>query len=248
MKSVMKVFAGTDIGKARETNQDYYYVSKNADNIKLCVLADGMGGYTGGEVASNLAVASAKSYIYSNYEKTEKTVEEIINLLKDATQYANMIVYEKTKEIPELGEMGTTLEIALIVEDKMYISHVGDSRIYKIRDGKIDRITSDHSYVENLIQDGTITEEEAKYHPKKNMLTKALGCTAFVEPDLLVEKFIENDIILICSDGLTNMLSEEEIVRVIQENPDNPNRALILAANKEGGMDNITVIVIKDED
>ncbi|MBQ9297473.1 MAG: Stp1/IreP family PP2C-type Ser/Thr phosphatase [Clostridia bacterium] len=244
----MKVFAGTDIGKARETNQDYYYISKNSDDIKLCVLADGMGGYAGGEVASNLAVSSAKNYIYNNYNNTDFTVEAIINLLKDATQYANMIVYEKTRQVPELGEMGTTLEIALIVEDKMYISHVGDSRIYKIRNGKINKITNDHSYVENLIQDGTITEEEAKYHPKKNVLTKALGCTAFIEPDLLVEKFMENDIILICSDGLTNMLSEEEIVKIIEENPESPNKALILAANKEGGMDNITVIVIKDED
>lgn len=242
----MRVFAGTDIGKAREMNQDYYYVSRNSDEVKLCVLADGMGGYTGGEVASKLAVMSVKSYIYNNYSKTKLETDEIINLLKDATQYANMIVYEKTREISVLEEMGTTLEVVLMVENKIYISHIGDSRIYKIRNNKIKQLTKDHSYVEKLINDGTITRDEAKTHPQKNMLTKALGCTAFVEPDLLVEKIQENDIILICSDGLTNMVPEQEIVKIIKNNPEAPNKKLIEAANKAGGSDNITVIVIKD--
>ena len=242
----MKVFAGTDIGKAREMNQDYYYVSRNSDEVKLCVLADGMGGYTGGEVASNMAVMSAKSYVYNNYSKTKLDTENIINLLKDATQYANMIVYEKTKEITDLEEMGTTLEVVLIVENKIYISHIGDSRIYKIRNGKMKQLTTDHSYVEKLINDGTITREEAKNHPQKNMLTKALGCTAFVEPDLLVEKIQENDIILICSDGLTNMVPDEEILKIITQNLEEPNKKLIEAANNAGGSDNITVIVIQD--
>lgn len=175
----MKVFAGTDIGKAREKNQDYYYVSRNSDEVKLCVLADGMGGYTGGEIASNMAVMSVKSYIYNNYSKTKLATDEIINLLKDATQYANMIVYEKTREIAMLEEMGTTLEVVLIIEDKLYMSHIGDSRIYKIRNGKMKQLTIDHSYVEKLINDGTISREEAKNHPQKNMLTKALRLYCF---------------------------------------------------------------------
>ena len=175
----MKVFAGTDIGKAREMNQDYYYVSRNSDEIKLCVLADGMGGYTGGEIASKLAVMSVKNYIYSNYESTILNTDGIINLLKDATQYANMIVYEKTREISELEEMGTTLEAALIVDNKIYISHIGDSRVYKITNGNAKQLTIDHSYVEKLIDDGTITREEAKVHPQKNVLTKALRMYSF---------------------------------------------------------------------
>lgn len=244
----MKVFAGTDVGKAREMNQDYYYVSSRFDEMKMCILADGMGGYAGGEIASNMAVASAKSYINSNYSKIKLETNEIINLLKDATQYANMVVYEQTKKTEELEEMGTTLEIALIVDEKIYISHIGDSRIYKIRNNKMKQITRDHSYVEKLINDGTITKEEAQMHPQKHMLTKALGCTAFVEPDLLVEKIKENDIILICSDGLTNMLSEEEIIKTINENPEEPNKQLIAEANKAGGCDNITVIVISNVD
>ena len=170
----MKVFAGTDIGKAREMNQDYYYVSRNSDEVKLCVLADGMGGYNGGEIASNMAVMSVKSYIYNNYSKIKLETDEIINLLKDATQYANMLVYEKTREISSLEEMGTTLEVVLMVENKIYISHIGDSRIYKIKKDKIKQLTLDHSYVEKLINDGTITREESKKHPQKNMITKAL--------------------------------------------------------------------------
>ena len=244
----MKVFAGTDVGKAREMNQDYYYVSSRFDEMKMCILADGMGGYAGGEIASKMAVASAKSYINNNYAKTKLETNEIINLLKDATQYANMIVYEQTRKTEELEEMGTTLEIVLIVDEKIYISHIGDSRIYKIRNNKMKQITRDHSYVEKLINDGTITKEEAQMHPQKHMLTKALGCTAFVEPDLLVEKIKENDIILICSDGLTNMLSEEEIIKTIKENPEEPNKQLIAEANKAGGCDNITVIVISNVD
>lgn len=243
----MKVFAGTDIGKARDMNQDCYYVSKNSDEVKLCILADGMGGYTGGEIASNLAVNSVKNYIYNNYSKIKLETDEIINFLKNATQYANMIIYEKTREITELEEMGTTLEILMIVDDKLYISHIGDSRIYKIKNSKIRQITKDHSYVEKLINDGKITKEEAKVHPQKNILTKALGCTAYIEPDLLIENLEENDIILICSDGLTNMLTDEEIVKIIKENPDNPNKELINSANNAGGMDNITVIVIQNE-
>lgn len=244
----MKVFAGTDIGKAREKNQDYYYVSESYDDIKLCVLADGMGGYTGGEIASNMAVNAVKNYIYNNYSKIKLETDNIINLLKDATQYANMVIYEKTRQVEELEEMGTTLEIALIIDDKLYISHIGDSRIYKINNDKIMQITKDHSYVEKLINDGTITREQAKVHPQKNVLTKALGCTAFVEPDLIVEKIEKNDIIFICSDGLTNMLEEKEILKIIKENPESPNKELIASANNAGGMDNITVIVIENED
>lgn len=244
----MKVFAGTDIGKAREKNQDYYYVSGSYDDIKLCVLADGMGGYTGGEIASNMAVNAVKNYIYNNYSKIKLETDNIINLLKDATQYANMVIYEKTRQVEELEEMGTTLEIALIIDNKLYISHIGDSRIYKIKNDKIMQITKDHSYVEKLINDGTITREQAKVHPQKNVLTKALGCTAFVEPDLIVEKIEKNDIIFICSDGLTNMLEEKEILKIIKENPESPNKELIASANNAGGMDNITVIVIENED
>ena len=156
-----------------------------------------------------------------------------------------MVVYEKSKEDKELEGMGTTLEVCLIYNNKAYIGHVGDSRIYRIRKEFIRKLTTDHSYVQKLVKDGTITQEEAEHHPKKNMLMKALGCTAFVEPDVTVKGFIKDDIILMCSDGLTNMITNKEIYDIIREDYKNSPEKLIQKANENGGYDNITAIVIK---
>jgi len=238
------VFAKTDIGKARELNQDYYYISSLEDEIKLYILADGMGGYKGGEVASRLATESAKKYIYDNFEKVEKQKDEILKLIKDAVIYANMIVYEKSKEVEELEGMGTTLEICLIYNNKAYIGHIGDSRIYRIRKGIMRRLTKDHSYVQQLIEDGKITREEANTHPKKNMLTRALGCTSYVEPDLRARNVEKDDILIMCSDGLTNMVREEHICKIVEENPQIAVDKLVKEANESGGYDNITVVII----
>ena len=240
----MQIFAKTDIGKERQMNQDFYYVSKNRQDMKLCILADGMGGYKGGEVASSLATTSAKKYIEENFDKIEHNKEEIQKLLKEAMNYANNVVYAKAKTSEELEQMGTTLEICLIHENRAYIGHIGDSRIYRIRKDIIRRITTDHSYVEELVRDGTITREEAYYHPKKNMLMKALGCSSQMEPDIMVRGFLENDIICMCSDGLTNMLTEEEIYNIIKQDTKNSTNNLVKRANKQGGLDNISVIII----
>ena len=142
--------------------------------------------------------------------------------------------------------MGSTLEICIIYNNKAYIGHIGDSRIYRIRKNIIRRITTDHSYVEKLVKDGTITREEAFYHPKKNMLMKALGCNESIEPDILVKEFLENDIMLMCSDGLTNMLTEEAIYDIVQEQPETACENLVKRANENGGYDNISVILIKN--
>ena len=170
----MRVYAKTDIGKAREMNQDFYYVSQLNENMQLCILADGMGGYKGGEIASSLATNSAREYIERKFELIKHSDEEIMNLIKESMEYANEIVYDKAKANEELEQMGTTLEVWLLYNEKAYIGHIGDSRIYRIRKNIIRRITTDHSYVEKLVKDGTITREEAFYHPKKNMLMKAL--------------------------------------------------------------------------
>ena len=241
----MKAFAKSDIGKAREMNQDSFYMAPNDSDLKLYILADGMGGYQGGEVASKLAVQAARNYIESNFEGIPKERDEILNLIKSAVEYANMVVYERAKEDKELESMGTTLEICLIYNNKAYIGHVGDSRIYRLRGIFIRKLTTDHSYVEKLIKDGTITKEEAANHPKKNMLTKALGCSVFVEPDVAVRGFIKDDIILICSDGLTNMVDEDKIYDIIKEDIENATSRLIDKANENGGIDNITAIIIK---
>lgn len=223
----MKVFAKSDIGKARDMNEDFYYISNDSEPLKLYILADGMGGYSGGEIASRLATVSVKSYIESNFNMIEHSKEEILKLIKNAIEYANMIVYEKAKENEELTNMGTTLEVCLIYNNKMFIGHIGDSRIYRIRKNIIRKLTQDHSYVQELVNDGTITKEEAINHPKKNMLIKALGCTPYVEPDVTVKGFLKDDIVVICSDGLTNMISEEEIYNIILQNISNSSNALI---------------------
>ena len=238
------VFAKTDIGKARELNQDYYYISPLEEELKLYILADGMGGYKGGEVASNLATNAAKEYVYQNFEKIEKEKNEILKLVKEAILYANKVVYEKSKELKELEGMGTTLEICLIYNNKAYIGHIGDSRVYRLRKGIMRRLTKDHSYVQQLIEDGKITREEANTHPKKNMLTKALGCMPYVEPDIRARNIEKSDIFMMCSDGLTNMVSEEMICETIKENPQTAADELVRKANSAGGYDNITVIII----
>lgn len=173
----MNIYAETDVGMVRQMNQDAYYISEENDNYKLCILADGMGGYTGGEIASRLACVSAADYIKKNFEDGKPyTKEELMQIISDAMQQANAIVYEKSREEKELEQMGTTLEICLIYNNRVFIGHIGDSRIYRIRQGIMRKITVDHSYVQKLVKDGTITKEEAIHHPKKNMLMKALGC------------------------------------------------------------------------
>jgi len=241
----MEAFAKSDVGKARDMNQDFYYISKEEDILKIYILADGMGGYNGGEIASKLATSSALSYIQNNFDKISHEREEILKLIRSSMEYANMVVYEKSKEQEELEGMGTTLEICLIYNNKVFIGHIGDSRIYRIRKEFIRKLTTDHSYVQKLVKDGTITQEEAEHHPKKNMLMKALGCTAFVEPDVTVKGFIKDDIILMCSDGLTNMVTNKEIYDIIKEDYRNSPEKLIQKANENGGYDNITAIVIK---
>ena len=240
----MKVFAKSDVGKAREINEDYFFISEPTDEVQIFILADGMGGYNGGEVASKLATASARNYIVNNFNKIEHNREAILDLIKNAVEYANMVVYEKSKQDKELEGMGTTLDVCLIYNNKVYIGHVGDSRVYRLRKEFFRRLTTDHSYVEQLLRDGTITKEEAYNHPKKNMLTKALGCTAYVEPDVFVRGFLKGDILLMASDGLTNMLRDEEIYNIIKENPESAHEVLVSKANELGGYDNITVVII----
>ena len=240
----MRVFAKSDIGKARDMNQDSYYVSQPSETVGLYIVADGMGGYNGGEIASKLAIISAKNYIENNFVKTEHSKEELQNLVKNAIEYANMVVYEKSKEDKSLEGMGTTIEVVLACENRIYIGHIGDSRVYRIRKNIIRKLTVDDSYVQKLVKDGTITKEEARSHPKKNMLTKALGCTSFVEPIVTVKGFLKDDIIVITSDGLTNMINDEEILKIINEDIEKASEKLVEKANEAGGLDNITVVIV----
>ena len=243
---MIKAYAKSDQGKVREINQDYFYISNSLDEVQLYILADGMGGYNGGEIASKLAVQTAKNYIQNNFKDIEKDKDSIIQLLGSSMEYANMVVYEKSKENPELQGMGTTLEICLIYNNKVYIGHVGDSRIYRIRKQFIRKLTQDHSYVQKLVKEGTITKEQAAHHPQKNMLMKALGCNAFVEPDVMVKGFLKDDILIICSDGLTNLVDQETIYEMASKNIEQATKDLVKLANDRGGYDTITVVIIKN--
>ena len=241
---MIKAYAKSDIGKVREKNQDSYYISDSLSQVQLYMLADGMGGYNGGEIASRLAAETTKNYIQNNFEKIEHDKEAISKLIKDAMEYANMVVYEESKKDENLQGMGTTLDVCFIYNSKIYIGHVGDSRIYLIKKDIARKITKDHSYVQQLVEDKKITREEAEHHPKKNMLLKALGCTSYVEPDIRARNLEKDDILLMCSDGLTNMVEESKIYEVVRENKEKAPEILVNLANNAGGYDNITVITI----
>ena len=243
---MIKAYAKSDKGKVRETNEDYFYISNSLDQVQLYILADGMGGYNGGEIASKLAVETAKNYIENNFKDIEKDKDSIIQLLGSSMEYANMVVYEKAKATPELQGMGTTLEICLIYNNKVYIGHVGDSRVYRIRKQFIRKLTQDHSYVQKLVKEGTITKEQAEHHPQKNMLMKALGCNAFVEPDVMVKGFLKDDILIMCSDGLSNMVDQQTIYEMASKNIEQATKDLVQLAKDRGGYDNITVVIIKN--
>ena len=243
---MIKAYAKSDVGKVREINEDAFYISNSLDEVQLYMLADGMGGYNGGEIASKLAIQSAKNYIENNFKEIEKDKDSIIQLIGSSIEYANMVVYEQAKENKELSGMGTTLEVCLIYNNRAFIGHVGDSRIYRIRKEFMRKLTQDHSYVQKLVKDGTITQEEAAHHPQKNMLMKALGCNAFVEPDVMVKGFLKDDILIMNSDGLTNLVSQEEIFKEAKKNIEQATKNLVQMANDNGGYDNITVIIIKN--
>lgn len=244
---MVKAYAKSDVGMVREVNQDFYYITEDQfSDIQIFILADGMGGCNAGEVASKMAVTCAKKYIENNIKDTPKDKESLIQLIGSSIEYANMIVYEKSLESKECEGMGTTLEVCLIYGNRAYIGHVGDSRIYRIRKELIRKLTQDHSYVQKLVQEGTITKEEAEVHPKKNMLMRALGCNAFVEPDVMVRGFQKEDALIICSDGLTNMVKLQDIFNKVKENFETAPKELIDLANQNGGLDNITIITIKN--
>ena len=201
---------------------------------------------SGGEIASKLAVEEIKKYINKNFKNIVLEKELILNLINDAIEHANKVVYQKAKSNKDLSEMGTTIEVCLVYQDKVYIGHIGDSRIYRIRKNIIRKLTTDHSYVEKLIKDGTITREQSYNHPEKNMLTKALGCDSEANPDVFVKAFLKGDILLICSDGLTNMVSENEIYGILKTDINTAKDNLIKRANDNGGLDNTTVIIIEN--
>ncbi len=227
----MQYFIKSDKGKVRDNNEDF---ASAKDNI--LIVADGMGGHNAGEVASKVAAETAMKVLL----KGDKDRKELI---KEAIDEANREVLALATD--ERSGMGTTIDICVVDEETLYLGHVGDSRVYIIRDGRAEAVTHDHSYVEMLIQKGEITKEEAKNYPMKNMITKAIGVGEKCEGDIFEFSLKENDKILLCTDGLTNMVSDGEIAKIIsrEENCEKAASELVKAANEAGGMDNITCLL-----
>lgn len=242
---IMNVCGLTDNGLSRENNQDSLFVSDIFD-LPLYIVADGMGGHNAGEIASGIAVETIKDVFLNNKESLELK-ENIIKTIKDSISEANKRIFFKALGSPECSGMGTTLTMCYIYDKEIYIGHIGDSRAYFIKDSNIEQVTEDDSLVNELIKNGSITAEEAKTHPQRNVITKALGTSIDIEVDIYTMGYEEGDILIICSDGLSNMVKEKNVLNII-ESEDNVNLAcqgLIDLAKKNGGSDNITLIIVK---
>lgn len=240
-------FGKTDVGLKRENNQDCFKVSKTQNGALLCVVCDGMGGAAGGRVASSTAADAFSEYVLENINTHE---ESICTLLADALSNANKCVYEKAKEDKELSGMGTTMCAVLALGDKLYCISVGDSRIYLVKNCTMSRLSHDHSYVQTLVDGGQITEEEARNHPNRNIITRAVGTEEKVEGDVFVLDEICADRILICSDGLCGYVDDSDTQQIINSNEygEVAVNALVDKANEAGGFDNITAVIMENTD
>ena len=245
----------TDVGRKRKGNEDSVFVNPESN---LFVVADGMGGHAAGEVASRLAVDAINDFIVLTSGDDEITwpfgLDENMsydgNRLKTAVRFANKKVLEATRERTEYEGMATTVAAVLVDGDSANLSHVGDSRVYLMRGEVLTQLTSDHSWINEQIQTGVISADQARSHPLRNVVTRALGGKPDLQVDMQVHRMRENDILLLCSDGLTTMLPDDEIARVMRENDEDvahAARALVDAANARGGEDNITVLLLKFE-
>ncbi len=240
----MEVFSKSDIGLVRTSNQDDCRFGVFSPCCAWAVVCDGMGGANGGNVASATAVDVISEQIQQLYdEKLSK--EQLVTLLTDIVQRANAQVFDMSISNPELEGMGTTCEFVFVKDRTVHVVHVGDSRTYAIRGGKIKQLTEDHSIVQEMVRRGEITPEEAVKHPNKNIITRALGIRPEVNIDYIEANFTYGDVLLLCTDGLTNCVSTGDIVKIVHENRgEDMTNKLVDKAKEGGGSDNITVTVI----
>lgn len=241
----MKVKALTDIGLIRKKNQDSFFLSEKED-LPLFIIADGMGGHKGGEVASSDAINIIKKMFIENREIliNEKNIKDIIY---KSIEKANKYIYKKSLDFEEYKGMGTTVSLCYIFKDYVFIGHVGDSRIYRIANDNIIQITEDHSLVNELIKKGEITKKEAYNHPQKNMITRAVGTSYDLEIDLEEFKYEKDNKLLLCTDGVFNMLQDYEILEIIKDNIfiSDAIDEIVNRAKTNGGSDNITAMIIQ---
>lgn len=241
----MIIFGASNVGMVRTDNQDSYLFDSLAENVVYAVVCDGMGGASGGKTASSTAVNAFANHIRKISECTD--TKDIKALFEKAVNSANADIYQKSINDNSLYGMGTTLVSVVIINNTAYFSNIGDSRAYLIRNDVINRITHDHSAVQELVDCGKITEEQARNHPNKNIITRALGVEPNVDIDYFTEKLESGDIIVLCTDGITNYIDDLEIPFEILKNNslENVPQGLIELANHRGGSDNSTVVVIK---
>ena len=238
----------TSKGRVREQNQDAFVCSLNpvGNFPNLFIIADGMGGHNSGDIASEMAIDYFCTFIRKFNNEYYISRNSYLDVLASAVRRANKKVYENSISNESNSGMGTTLTACSIIEDKAYIVHVGDSRLYTISPRKIKRVTTDHSYVEEMLRKGKITPEEAKISPYRNMITNVLGTEPNVRVDGIIEDLTNVSMILLCSDGLSNMLSDKEILETVYASDFMGARVenLIDAANNNGGTDNISVVLV----
>ena len=237
-------FGSTHVGQKRSINQDFIYFSDDpVGNLpNLYIVADGMGGHKAGDKASSFAVEEFVKHI-QNAEGEHPLV-----LMKNAMDSVNEALYHLAASKPEYEGMGTTFVAAVVMDDSMYIMNIGDSRLYILED-KLSQITLDHSLVEELVRNGQLTKEEARNHPQKNVITRAVGVDSKVKADFFQVSTEDIKSILLCSDGLTNMITEQTIKYVLENTKSisKAAEALIGLANDNGGLDNISVVIIEKE-
>ena len=240
----------TDTGLARQTNQDAFIVD---NNLGLWIVADGMGGHAGGSTASQLAVKAVTDHLASSAVSSPdfcNQIDQVEELLRSAVAVADSLIRATADTTPDLKGMGTTIVIGLFCpgpEPSIALAHIGDSRAYLIRDRCISPLTTDHSFVQRLVSEGRISQDEARTHPQQNVLLRAVGVEEPLPPDITIHSLHPHDIVMLCTDGLTKMLEEQDILDyalTFQQSPDEMCRQLIDAANARGGKDNTSVIVI----
>ena len=238
----MKTFSITDTGIAREMNQDYYFSSDGpVGNLpNLYIVADGMGGHKAGDYASRYTIERIVASVMRS------GLQEPVAIIKGAIRKANELLVDESKEDESKRGMGTTVVIATIEEDKMVVANVGDSRLYVVG-SSMRQVTRDHSLVNEMVRLGEINAAEARIHPDKNIITRAIGASAQVEADFFEVELERTDQILMCTDGLTNMVRDEEIFRIMngKETLEKKAEILVKTANANGGRDNITVMIIR---
>jgi len=241
----VKILGKTHIGLVRETNQDAYDAGQFNEGATWAVVCDGMGGVSGGQVASGICVEKVSEAIKRGYRE-KMSINSAKNLLISAINAANSAVFKEAQEKYELKGMGTTVVAVLVLNSVAVIAHVGDSRAYILNED-IKPVTKDHSFVQLLIDTGKITEEEAKVHPDRNVITRAVGIEHVVDVEIDVVDINEKDKLLICTDGLNGYVEDADILKTVIEYGDSSAEKLVETANNAGGRDNVTVVIVASD-